>query len=99
MSTRELLAKNLRAIRNLRGLRQGDLGSVPQTTVSRLERGENAADIDTLADLAKALQVDVWVLLAPDLDPDNLPVKTLSHQEAQKNEELKEAARKIAGLQ
>lgn len=99
MTTRALLSRNLKAIRRHRGLNQDQLAPVPQTTISRIERGENATDIDTLTDVANALGVDVWILLAPELDPANMPVKALSQSDAEKNEELRAAAKRIANLQ
>jgi transcriptional regulator with XRE-family HTH domain len=68
MGVRDILAKNLREQRRLKGLSQEELAhraSVDRTYVSALERGVYGATIDVLDRLAKALGTESWELLRP----------------------------------
>ena len=66
MSLREVVATNLRRLRNARGLSQEELADradVNRNYVGMLEREENAATIDMLEKLAAVLDVDPIELL------------------------------------
>ena len=68
MTLRRILAKNLRQLRQDRGLTQeelADLAGVNRNYVGMIEREENAASVDVLESLAKALKVRAAELLAP----------------------------------
>lgn len=71
VSSRENLARNLKALRKSKGLSQealaGDAG-VDRTYVSALERRIYSLSIDKLDRLAEALNVEPYVLLLPNLD-------------------------------
>jgi transcriptional regulator with XRE-family HTH domain len=67
MEIREIFARNLRTIRQSRGLSQEELAhlaDVDRTYISALERAVYAASIDVVARLAKVLEVDPSELLA-----------------------------------
>lgn len=64
----ETLSANVRALieRVGSGAELARLTGVPQKTISRIANGENAANLDTLNDLAHGLRLEPWRLLAPD---------------------------------
>jgi len=66
MEIREVFARNLRTARLAKGLSQEELAhraDIDRTYISSLERGVYNASIDVVDRLAKALEVDVSVLL------------------------------------
>lgn len=66
MTLRRILAQNLRRLRQDRGLTQeelADLAGVNRNYVGMIEREENAASVDVLEALAKALKVRAAELL------------------------------------
>lgn len=69
IETRKIVGGNVKRLRELRGWNQGQLErhctGTKQTTISSVERGIKAATIDTLSDIAKALNVPSWALLIP----------------------------------
>lgn len=61
MTLRRIVARNLKRLRQERGLSQeelADLAGLNRNYIGMIERQENAATLDTLEELAKALQVD-----------------------------------------
>ncbi len=73
MEIRDVFARNLRRLRNDRGLSQEALAhaaGIDRTYVSSLERGVYSASIDMVAQLAVALKIDAHRLLMPDDSPD-----------------------------
>lgn len=70
MSSRENLARNLRALRAARGLSQealADAAGIDRTYVSALERRKYSISIDRLDQLASPLGVEPHVLIMSDL--------------------------------
>ena len=68
MTLRRIVARNLKRLRQERGLSQeelADLAGLNRNYVGMIERQENAATVDTLEALAKALQVEPVQLLEP----------------------------------
>jgi transcriptional regulator with XRE-family HTH domain len=68
MTLRRILARNLKRLRRERGLTQeelADLAGLNRNYVGMIERQENAATVDTIEGLAKALQVDALRLIEP----------------------------------
>jgi transcriptional regulator with XRE-family HTH domain len=66
MTLRRIVARNLKRLRQERGLTQeelADLAGLNRNYVGMIERQENAATVDTLEGLAKALQVEPVRLL------------------------------------
>lgn len=66
MASRAVLARNLRRLREERGLSQealADLAGIDRTYVSSLERQRYSASVDMLDRLASVLQVPVSALL------------------------------------
>lgn len=66
MEIRELFAQNLRRHRRAKGLSQEELAyraDIDRTYVSLLERRVYSVSIDTLAKLAKALEIEPDALL------------------------------------
>lgn len=66
MRLREVVARNLRRLRNMHGLSQEELADradVNRNYVGMLEREEHAATIDMLEKLAQVLDVDPIELL------------------------------------
>ena len=67
MQLRQILAKNLRHWRTLRGLSQealADLAGIDRTYVSALEREVYSASLDMIEKLAEALAIEATLLLA-----------------------------------
>jgi transcriptional regulator with XRE-family HTH domain len=65
---RKNLAQNIRYLRKLRDLSQEALGfkcGMSNVYISRIESGDFAVSIDTLARIAKALKVEPYELLKP----------------------------------
>lgn len=61
MKLRELVARNLRRVRNAKGLSQEELADradINRNYVGMLEREEHAATVDMLEKLAEVLEVD-----------------------------------------
>lgn len=68
LTARERLSRSMRALRAERGLSQerlAELSDLHRTYVSSVERRERNVSIDNIERLAKALGVDICVLLAP----------------------------------
>ena len=66
MALRAVLARNLRRLRNARGLSQealADLAGIDRTYVSSLERQRYSASVDMVECLARALRVGPTDLL------------------------------------
>jgi transcriptional regulator with XRE-family HTH domain len=66
MSTKEIFAKNLRALRKERGFSQEELAhraGLDRTYISSLERKKYAPTLDVLDKLAEALSVEATVLI------------------------------------
>lgn len=66
MTLRRILARNLKRLRRERGLTQeelADLAGLNRNYVGMIERQENAATVDTLEALAKALDVHAAQLI------------------------------------
>lgn len=66
MTLRRILARNLKRLRRERGLTQEELADsagLNRNYVGMIERQENAATVDTLEALAKALAVDAGQLI------------------------------------
>jgi transcriptional regulator with XRE-family HTH domain len=66
LSARQILARNLRALMDKRGLKQKQLEAltgVYQSTISTILNCHSAASIDTVEQLAARLKVDTWELL------------------------------------
>lgn len=66
---RDVLAKNMRRLRAVRGLSQEALAyesGINRTYLSGVERSERNVSIDNIARIAKGLQVDPWKLLKGD---------------------------------
>lgn len=62
MDTREIVARNLRRLRQAKGLAQEDLADragIDRNYPGKLERGENSPTVDMLDKLARILEVDV----------------------------------------
>ncbi|MGO5022584.1 helix-turn-helix domain-containing protein [Lawsonibacter sp. LCP25S3_G6] len=59
---------NIMYYRNLRDFSQDELGAMvdkDQSHISKIERGSVGISLDTLFDIAKALNVDPYLLLKP----------------------------------
>ena len=68
MGVRDVLATNLRRLRQQNGLSQEELAHlahVDRTYVSSLERAVYGATVDTVDRLAQSLNVEAWELLKP----------------------------------
>jgi len=66
MTLRRILAQNLRRVRQERSLTQeelADLAGINRNYVGMIEREENAATVDVLESLAKALSIEAADLL------------------------------------
>lgn len=75
MSPRAILARNLKRLRQVRGLSQEALAhdaDLDRTYVSDLEREIYAASLDTLEALARVLKVAPCDLIDEEYDPEGL---------------------------
>ncbi|OJU15990.1 helix-turn-helix transcriptional regulator [Sphingomonas sp.] len=75
MSSRKILAHNLRVLRAARGLSQealADAAKIDRTYVSALERQKYSVTIDRLDQIAEPLGVDPYILLMPELPANSL---------------------------
>jgi transcriptional regulator with XRE-family HTH domain len=71
MHPRAILARNMKRLRDIRGLSQEALAhdaGLDRTYISDLEREVYAASVDTLAALAQALEVTAADLIDENLD-------------------------------
>ncbi len=69
MTLQKIIARNVRAIRLVRHLRQSDvaeLNDLPRTYISHIEKGEVNITIETLERLAAAFKVNPLILLVED---------------------------------
>lgn len=67
-SLRQILATNIRILRNGRGWSQEDLGAeagLHRTFIGAVERAERNLSLDNAEKLAVALSVEAWTLLKP----------------------------------
>ena len=74
MDIRQLFARNLRAVRQARGLSQEELADqaeLDRTYISSLERGRYYASLKSIAKIAKVLELEPAELLAKDEDADD----------------------------
>lgn len=63
---RDVLAKNMRRLRAVRGLSQEALAhesDINRTYLSAVERSERNVSIDNIARIAKGLRIEPWKLL------------------------------------
>lgn len=63
---RDLLARNVRALRRQKGMSQEDLAAAAnlhRTYVGSIERSERNVSLDSLCALADGLSTEVWQLL------------------------------------
>jgi transcriptional regulator with XRE-family HTH domain len=70
-NAREVFAKRLRQIRQIRGLSQeelADLAGLHRTYVGSVERSERNVSIDNMERFAKALEIDLTELLTEELE-------------------------------
>lgn len=70
-SAREVFAKRLRQIRQLRGLSQeklADLTGLHRTYVGSVERSERNVSIDNMERFAQALEIDLTDLLTEEIE-------------------------------
>lgn len=69
LSLRELFARNLKSLRKKKHISQeqlAELAELHRTYVSSVERAERNISIDNMEKLARALGVDIKILLSPD---------------------------------
>lgn len=65
---RRIVAKNLKTLREIRGVAQEELAAragIDRTYISDLENEKYAISIDKLGNLAEALGVETWEMLHP----------------------------------
>lgn len=69
MDSREILATNIRSLMLQAGIKSQSqlaaLSGVSQSQVGNILNRKKAASVDTLQRLARGLECDLWVLLAP----------------------------------
>jgi transcriptional regulator with XRE-family HTH domain len=79
MGLRQIVARNLRRLRNERGLSQeelSELAGINRNYTGMIEREERSPTVDMLEKLAKALQIDPVMLLRADRQPDSNSVSS-----------------------
>lgn len=80
MSTRDVLAENLKALMAERADRstlakiiEASRGRLSNGKLGRIRSASHATDVDALGDLAKVFGMEPWQLLVPNLNPKALP--------------------------
>jgi transcriptional regulator with XRE-family HTH domain len=99
MNSRAVLSTNLAALMTAKGDTQIGLkrrSGIAQATIGRILRQETAADLDTIAALARAFNLMAWQMLVPDLDPANPPVVRLTEAERELYQRLQTLAVEVA---
>ena len=81
VTSRDILAENLSRLieasgLSLRAWAQGK--GLDVKLVERLAKNSHAVTLDKLEDVAKAVGLQAWQLLLPDVDPDNPPTASLT---------------------
>ena len=75
-SIRECFAKNLKLLRRNKNMSQeqlADAAELHRTYVSSVERGERNISLDNMEKLARALEIDIRLLLTPQSQHENSP--------------------------
>lgn len=97
-SSKEVLAENLAKLMHQAGqhaLNQKEVGlraRCNQRTIGRVLNQEQAATVELLDGLAAAFGIQAWQLLVPDLDPQNLPVQSVTRRQMVSYNQLRSAA-------
>ncbi len=76
MSSDEIFARNLEAVRLAKGYTHENLAldaEITRSYIWNLKNATNSASLDTLDKLAKVLGVEPWQLLVPDLVVESVP--------------------------
>ena len=79
MNAKLVLAENVKALKahyKLANLAFAKMCGVSNGSIGRITKAQVAADLDTIQAIAAACGLQVWQLLAPDLDPKNPHVIT-----------------------
>ena len=74
MGLKQIVARNVRRLRNERGLTQEELSGlagINRNYTGMIEREQRSPTVDMLEKLAKALQVDPVMLLQADKEPNS----------------------------
>jgi transcriptional regulator with XRE-family HTH domain len=101
---RAVLARNLKAVMGTKKgptsqLALAKASGVAQATIGRILREETGASIETVADLAKAYDLEAWQLMVAGMDPTNPPVlQPVSKSERALYERLKLLSKDITDL-
>lgn len=95
-----LLAANLETLMHARPTLRtqsavAKAAAVDQRTVGRILRCEHAPTLAQVEKLAKAFALQPWQLLAPELDPEDLPVLVLSRSQSDAWRSIRLAAETI----
>ncbi|MBQ3444960.1 MAG: helix-turn-helix transcriptional regulator [Selenomonadaceae bacterium] len=73
---RKILGNRVKIMRELRGLRQAELGKrigTSQSFITNIETGRRGASLNNLVALSQALNVSIdWLIDAPPLKPENV---------------------------
>jgi transcriptional regulator with XRE-family HTH domain len=103
MNLKEIISKNLKALRNKSELSQEEYAakfSMAQRAYGRVENGENWPHLETLEKIALYNGLEVWQLLISNLDISNPPM--LAKDSAKQKEfydRIKEAAKELSKFQ
>lgn len=92
-----ILADNLKTLMSKKKISQTDVSNasaIAQTQVSRILREKLETGINKLFNLAKALGIEPWQLLVPDLDPANLPALQLTNEDFARGMDISEIRRR-----
>lgn len=90
--SRKILADNIKAMierENLTVNSWAKRHGLSQRQIDRITKGDNAASIDTLDEIAAVLGLMTWQLLVVDLDLSNLPKIAVTETELRLYERLK----------
>lgn len=100
MELKELIAKNLKSLRDSHGLSQTAFAKhckVQQRSYGRLENAESWQHLELIDHIAKACDLYAWQLLTPNFNPKNPPIlKEASEKERQFYESIKLAAKELS---
>lgn len=104
-SIQQLLADNMGKLMVHEGEKQyslRDISDAPNidigsNTVKRMADGTGDPKLSSLAAAAKFFGMEPWQMLHPDFDPDKLPVRVLTKQEADNYDQLLRDIKRLVG--
>lgn len=114
LPAREIVGANLRALIKREKQRRGRLNSfqaiedaiaelglkVGRSTVDRMSKGTTDFEIGNLEAVARVFEIEVWQLMVPSFNPENLPVlRSVGEAEEDVYRKMREFAKQLANIE